>query len=95
MNDIGRSNELKILFVFFFFFFFSIVSTGDNVMNANFSELGCQMPKDIEDEAISFFLRFYNHPPHPTLSIDEILDFLIKFQSSSATRERVCRIWYM
>lgn len=59
-------------------------------MNANTSDLGSQMPKDIEDEANSYFQRIYNHPPHPTLSIEEILDLLKKFQSSSEKRERVC-----
>lgn len=33
--------------------------------------------KEVEDEANSYFQRIYNHPPHPTLSIEEvILNFL-------------------
>lgn len=46
--------------------------------------------KEIEDEANSYFQRIYNHPPHPTLSIDEVLEMLKKFQDSPNKRERVC-----
>jgi len=45
--------------------------------------------KEIEDEANSYFQRIYNHPPHPTLSIDEVLEMLKKFQHSPNKRERV------
>jgi CCR4-NOT transcription complex subunit 1 len=45
--------------------------------------------KEIEDEANSYFQRIYNHPPHPTLSIDEVLEMLKKFQDSPNKRERV------
>lgn len=48
------------------------------------------VPKDIDDEANSYFQRIYNHPPHPTLSIDEVLDMLKKFMDSPKQRERVC-----
>ncbi|KAK9738808.1 CCR4-NOT transcription complex subunit 1 TTP binding domain [Popillia japonica] len=44
--------------------------------------------KDIEDEANSYFQRIYNHPPHPTLTIDEVLDMLKRFQDSPVKRER-------
>lgn len=44
--------------------------------------------KEIEDEANSYFQRIYNHPPHPTLSIDEVLEMLKKFQDSGSKRER-------
>uniref|UniRef100_A0A0K8TC24 CCR4-NOT transcription complex subunit 1 n=1 Tax=Lygus hesperus TaxID=30085 RepID=A0A0K8TC24_LYGHE len=44
--------------------------------------------KDIEDEANSYFQRIYNHPPHPTISIDEVLDMLKKFMESPKQRER-------
>ena len=47
------------------------------------------VPKDIEDEANSYFQRIYNHPPHPTISIDEVLDMLKKFMESPKQRERV------
>lgn len=33
--------------------------------NQNFS-------KEIDDEANSYFQRIYNHPPHPTMSVDEV-----------------------
>lgn len=65
------------------------MSTGDGVLNTSPAELNCQISKDIEDEANSYFKRIYNHPPHPTLSIDEILDLLKKFQASHEKRERV------
>ena len=74
------------------------VNTGDNAaaaaaaLSSNPADLGCQVSKEIEDEANSYFQRIYNHPPHPTLSIDEILDLLKKFQDSPLKRERV-RFW--
>ncbi|XKL59833.1 hypothetical protein PGB90_000849 [Kerria lacca] len=65
-----------------------LVSTGDNALSSNPADLNCQVSKEIEDEANSYFQRIYNHPPHPTLSIDEILDLLKKFQDSPNKRER-------
>ncbi|XP_018332618.1 CCR4-NOT transcription complex subunit 1 [Agrilus planipennis] len=53
-----------------------------------FPEIAPNVSKDIEDEANSYFQRIYNHPPHPTLSIDEVLDMLKRFQDSSIKRER-------
>lgn len=59
------------------------------VQDANlFPEIAPTVSKDIEDEANSYFQRIYNHPPHPTLSIDEVLDMLKRFQDSPAKRER-------
>lgn len=56
-----------------------------------FPEMSTNVSKDIEDEANSYFQRIYNHPPHPTLSIDEVLDMLKRFQDSHNKREReVC-----
>ena len=43
---------------------------------------------EIEEEANGYFQRIYNHPPHPTLSIDEVLDMLKRFQESQVKRER-------
>jgi CCR4-NOT transcription complex subunit 1 len=43
---------------------------------------------DIEEEANGYFQRIYNHPPHPTLTIDEVLEMLKRFQESSNKRER-------
>lgn len=43
---------------------------------------------DIEEEANGYFQRIYNHPPHPTLSIDEVLEMLKRFQESANKRER-------
>ncbi|XP_021921568.1 CCR4-NOT transcription complex subunit 1 isoform X2 [Zootermopsis nevadensis] len=53
-----------------------------------FPEMSQNVSKEIEDEANSYFQRIYNHPPHPTLSIDEVLEMLKKFQDSSNKRER-------
>ncbi|XP_026284061.1 CCR4-NOT transcription complex subunit 1 [Frankliniella occidentalis] len=53
-----------------------------------FPEMSPNVPKEIEDEANSYFQRIYNHPPHPTLSIDEVLEMLKKFKDSSSKREK-------
>ena len=47
------------------------------------------LSKEVEEEANSNFQRIYNHPPHPTLSIEEVLDMLKRFQDSSVQHERV------
>lgn len=47
-----------------------------------------QISNEIEEEANGYFQRIYNHPPHPTLSIDEVLDMLKRFQESQIKRER-------
>uniref|UniRef100_A0A8C2TJ72 CCR4-NOT transcription complex subunit 1 n=1 Tax=Coturnix japonica TaxID=93934 RepID=A0A8C2TJ72_COTJA len=49
--------------------------------NQNFS-------KEIDDEANSYFQRIYNHPPHPTMSVDEVLEMLQRFKDSNIKRER-------
>lgn len=54
-----------------------------------FPDVAPTVSKEIEDEANSYFQRIYNHPPHPTLSIDEVLEMLKKFQDSPNKRERV------
>lgn len=54
----------------------------------HFPEMTHAVSKEIEDEANGYFQRIYNHPPHPTLSIDEVLDMLKKFQDSPNKRER-------
>uniref|UniRef100_T1ISW7 CCR4-NOT transcription complex subunit 1 n=1 Tax=Strigamia maritima TaxID=126957 RepID=T1ISW7_STRMM len=53
-----------------------------------FTDSTQQVSSEVEDEANSYFQRIYNHPPHPTLSIDEVLEMLKKFQDSPAKRER-------
>lgn len=66
--------------------------TGDkmNVTSNNpiFSEITQKVSKEVEDEANGYFQRIYNHSPHPTLSIDEVLDMLQRFKESSSERER-------
>lgn len=54
----------------------------------HFPEMMHNVSKEIEDEANGYFQRIYNHPPHPTLSIDEVLEMLKKFQDSPNKRER-------
>lgn len=53
-----------------------------------FPELPGQIPREVEDKANSYFQRIYNVPPHPTLTIDEVLELLKKFQESNVPRER-------
>lgn len=47
-------------------------------------ELPQQVSKEVEEEANKYFQRIYNH----TLSIDEVLDMLQRFQESNNRRER-------
>lgn len=39
--------------------------------------------KEIDDEANSYFQRIYNHPPHPTMSVDEVCCDIILFFSKN------------
>lgn len=52
------------------------------------------VPQDIEDEANSYFQRIYNLAPHNSLSIDEILEMLKRFQESPIKREKVIIILF-
>lgn len=52
------------------------------------------VPKEIEDEANSYFQRIYNLAPQHSLSIDEVLEMLKKFQSSGVKREKVIIILF-
>lgn len=56
---------------------------------SSFAEIGGghQVSKEVEDEANSYFQRIYNHPPHNSLSIDEVLDMLQRFKDSPVRRE--------
>jgi len=45
------------------------------------------IPRDVEDEANSYFQKIYNVPPHPTLTIDQVLELLKKFQESEVKRD--------
>uniref|UniRef100_H2YFJ9 CCR4-NOT transcription complex subunit 1 n=1 Tax=Ciona savignyi TaxID=51511 RepID=H2YFJ9_CIOSA len=51
-------------------------------------EMNQQFNKEIEDEANGYFQRIYNQPPHPTLSVDDILELLQTFKESSNKKER-------
>lgn len=66
--------------------------TGDkmnmSLNNQIFPDMTQKVAKEVEDEANGYFQRIYNHSPHPTLSIDEVLDMLQRFQESQIERER-------
>ncbi|KAL4601485.1 CCR4-NOT transcription complex subunit 1-like, partial [Arapaima gigas] len=47
-----------------------------------------QFSKEIEDEANSYFQRIYNHPPHPIMPVDEVLQMLQRFKDSNVKQER-------
>ncbi|XP_013418035.1 CCR4-NOT transcription complex subunit 1 [Lingula anatina] len=53
-----------------------------------FQEPTQQFSKEVEDEANSYFQRIYNHPPHPTITIDEVLEMLKRFKDSPVKKER-------
>ncbi|CAG9826421.1 unnamed protein product [Diabrotica balteata] len=53
-----------------------------------FPDVSSHVSKDIEDEANNYFQRIYNHPPNPTLSIEEVLNMLKRFQDSHNKREK-------
>ncbi|CAD7076764.1 unnamed protein product [Hermetia illucens] len=55
---------------------------------AGITDIMQTISKEVDDEANSYFQRIYNHPPHPTLSIDEVLDMLQRFKDSSVRREQ-------
>ncbi len=66
-------------------------SSSDMTSTSIFPTAGSQQfSKEIEDEANSYFQRIYNHPPHPTISIDEVLEMLKRFKDSPIKKERVC-----
>lgn len=51
------------------------------------------VPKDVEEEVIGYFQKIYSQSPHPTLTIEEMLEKLSKFADSQNKRDRVsiCR----
>lgn len=42
--------------------------------------------KEIDDEANSYFQRIYNHPPHPTMSVDEVRFILFSLSLSLSAK---------
>lgn len=58
-------------------------------MSSIFSDISQQFSTEVEDEANSYFQRIYNQPPHPTMSIDEVLDMLKRFKDSPIRKEKV------
>lgn len=78
------------MFIFNLEKFFALQFPGElNSATVPFFQENGTVSKEVEDEANSYFQRIYNHPPHPTLSIDEVLEMLKKFQDSSIKREKV------
>ena len=73
---------------------FSLYSAQPSDMSIIFPEMSQQFSKEIEDEANSYFQRIYNHPPHPTISIDEVLEMLKKFKDSPVKKERVSVVYW-
>lgn len=53
-----------------------------------FPDIPQNVSKEIEDEANNYFQRIYNHPPNPTMSIDDVLAMLKRFQDSPSKREK-------
>jgi hypothetical protein len=60
-------------------FYFDLFQGLSNISNL-FPDITGPIAREVEDEANSYFQRIYNHPPHPTLTIDEVLDLLKEFQ---------------
>jgi CCR4-NOT transcription complex subunit 1 len=55
---------------------------------AIFPDMQQNVSIDIEEEADTYFQRIYNHQQTGSLSIDEVLDMLRRFQDSQSKRER-------
>jgi hypothetical protein len=51
-------------------FVFCLFPTAD--LSQVWPEANQHFSKEIDDEANSYFQRIYNHPPHPTMSVDEV-----------------------
>ncbi|XP_035217967.1 CCR4-NOT transcription complex subunit 1-like [Stegodyphus dumicola] len=57
-------------------------------IGAIFPDASHPVSKEIEDEANSYFQRIYNHAPHSSLAIEDVLEMLKRFQDSPIKRER-------
>ena len=80
---------MKTAFETVFFLVILAQQAGGGDMSSIFPAVNQQFSKEIEDEANSYFQRIYNHPPHPTISIDEVLEMLKRFKDSPVKKERV------
>uniref|UniRef100_H2YFJ7 CCR4-NOT transcription complex subunit 1 n=1 Tax=Ciona savignyi TaxID=51511 RepID=H2YFJ7_CIOSA len=65
-----------------------IFSQNKSAIGGKHKIIPVQFNKEIEDEANGYFQRIYNQPPHPTLSVDDILELLQTFKESSNKKER-------
>ncbi|XP_055951329.1 CCR4-NOT transcription complex subunit 1-like isoform X2 [Argiope bruennichi] len=78
--------------------FSNVMASGTPQLPTQFGDVGQiltessgPVSKEIEDEANSYFQRIYNHAPHSSLPIEEVLDMLKRFKESPIQREReVC-----
>ncbi|KAK3085676.1 hypothetical protein FSP39_006989 [Pinctada imbricata] len=61
-------------------------TSGD--MSSIFPDISQNFSKEVEDEANSYFQKIYNQPPHPTMSIDDVLDMLKRFKDSPNRKEK-------
>lgn len=77
-------------FSHFLFLWLSAASTAD--VAQVWPGMDQSFTKEVEDEANSYFQRIYNHPPNPTISIDEVLEMLKKFKDSPVKKERVSTV---
>ena len=68
---------------------FFIISAQPTELSSIFPDMIQQFTKEVEDEANSYFQRIYNQPPHPTMSIDEVLEMLKRFKDSANRKEKV------
>lgn len=57
------------------------------------SNMPVSVPKDIEDEADSYFQRIHNLAPHESIKIDEVLEILKRLKESTIAHERVIIIF--
>ena len=60
------------VFLFIFLHIFIDLLTYFSVDMSQIFDMPQSVSKEVEDEANSYFQRIYNHPPHPTLSIEEV-----------------------
>ncbi|KAL3860717.1 hypothetical protein ACJMK2_010802 [Sinanodonta woodiana] len=57
-------------------------------LSSIFPDMNQQFSKEVEDEANSYFQRIYNQPPHPTMTIDQVLEMLKRFKDSQDRKEK-------
>ena len=48
-----------------------------------------EFSQEIESETNSYFMKIYNHPGNPVAPIEELLELLKTYKTSTVTKERV------